>query len=140
MCHSRPVITTAALRYNRPMEQVSKTLQRIMAQALKRLPPENFRSRMGLCRRSAVAEKTRVLGCNLCDEKQTLVVEVPDANWRAQLYAMAPQFLARLNQFIRIERIEFKLAARRIAKPVDYRSRSGIELPCTRCEAATAKL
>ncbi len=31
----------APLRYNRPMEQVSSTLQRIMAQALKRLPPEN---------------------------------------------------------------------------------------------------
>jgi hypothetical protein len=43
-------------------------------------------------------------------EKQTLLVEVPDANWRAQLYAMAPQFVARLKPFLGIERIEFKLA------------------------------
>ncbi len=93
------------------MERVSNTLQRIMAEALRRLPPEQLpEAAWDFAAGKAVAEKTRVLGCNLCDEKQTLVVEVPDATWRAQLYAMAPQFLARLNQFIRIERIEFKLA------------------------------
>jgi hypothetical protein len=54
----------------------------------------------------AVAEKTRVLAF----ETQTLVVEVPDPNWRTQLYSMAPQFLARINPFLRIERIEFQLA------------------------------
>jgi mannitol-1-phosphate/altronate dehydrogenase len=98
------------------MEQVSNTLQRIIAQALQRLPAEELpAAAWDFAAGKAVAEKTRVLGCNLvCDssgEKQTLVVEVPDATWRAQLYAMTPQFLARLNQFIRIERIEFKLAS-----------------------------
>jgi predicted nucleic acid-binding Zn ribbon protein len=89
------------------MERVSNTLQRIMVQALKRLPPEQLpAAAWDFAAGKAVAEKTRVLGC----EKETLMVEVPDANWRAQLYAMAPQFLARLNPFIRIERIEFKLA------------------------------
>jgi predicted nucleic acid-binding Zn ribbon protein len=89
------------------MERVSSTLQRIMVQALKRLPPEQLpEAAWDFAVGRAVAEKTRVLSC----EKETLVVEVPDANWRAQLYAMTPQFLARLNQFIRIERIEFKLA------------------------------
>jgi hypothetical protein len=97
------------------MERVSNTLQRIMAEALRRLPPEQLpEAAWDFAAGKAVAEKTRVLGCNLgcnlCDEKQTLVVEVPDATWRAQLYAMSPQFLARLNPFIRIERIEFKLA------------------------------
>ena len=92
------------------MEQVSNTLQRIMAEALKRLPAEQLpEAAWEFAAGRAVAEKTRVLGCNLCDGKQTLLVEVPDANWRVQLYAMAPQFLARLNPFIRIERIEFKL-------------------------------
>jgi predicted nucleic acid-binding Zn ribbon protein len=89
------------------MEQVSKTLQRIMAQVLERLPAEQLpAAAWDFAAGNAVAEKTRVLGC----EKGILLVEVPDANWRAQLYAMTPQFLARLNQFTRIERIEFKLA------------------------------
>jgi predicted nucleic acid-binding Zn ribbon protein len=89
------------------MEQVSNTLQRIMVQALKRLPPEQLpAAAWDFASGKAVAEKTRVLGC----EKETLVVEVPDPNWRTQLYAMSPQFLARLNQFMRIKRIEFKLA------------------------------
>ena len=82
-------------------------MQRIMVQALKRLPPEELpAAAWDFAAGKAVAEKTRVLSC----EKETLVVEVPDANWRAQLVAMAPQFLARLNQFIRIERITFKPA------------------------------
>jgi predicted nucleic acid-binding Zn ribbon protein len=89
------------------MERVSDTLQRIMVQALKRLPPEQLpAAAWDFAAGKAVADKTRVLGC----EDGTLVVEVPDANWRAQLYAMAPQFLSRLNQFTRIEHIEFKLA------------------------------
>jgi Dna[CI] antecedent, DciA len=93
------------------MEQVSSTLQRIMAEALKRLPPEQLpQAAWDFAAGRAVAEKTRVLGCSLCGEKQTLLVEVPDATWRTQLYAMTPQFLARLNPFIRIERIEFKIA------------------------------
>ncbi len=89
------------------MERVSNTLQRIMAQALRKLPAQQLpQAAWDFAAGRAVAAKTRVLASEL----QTLVVEVPDANWRAQLYAMAPQFLARLNQFIRIERIEFKLA------------------------------
>jgi predicted nucleic acid-binding Zn ribbon protein len=89
------------------MERVSNTLQRIMAQTLKRLPAEQLpEAAWDFAVGRVVAEKTRVLLC----EKETLVVEVPDATWRAQLYAMAPQFLARLNPFIKIKRIEFKLA------------------------------
>ena len=94
------------------MERVSNTLQRIMAEALQRLPPEQLpEAAWNFAAGKAVAEKTRVLGCDLSGEKKILVVEVPDATWRAQLYAMTPQILARLNPFIRIERIEFKLAA-----------------------------
>ncbi len=89
------------------MERVSNTLQRIMADALKRLPPEQLpQAAWDFAAGSAVAHKTRVLGC----ENKILIVEVPDPTWRTQLYAMASQFLARLNPFIRIERIEFKLA------------------------------
>lgn len=93
------------------MEKVSNTLQRIMAQTLKRLPPEQLpQAAWDFAAGRAVAEKTRVIACTLSDGKQTLLVEVPDANWRAQLYAMAPQFMARLIPFLGIERIEFKLA------------------------------
>jgi hypothetical protein len=89
------------------MEQVSNTLQRIMAQALKNLPAQQLpQAAWDFAAGRAVAERTRVLAFEL----QTLVIGVPDANWRAQLYAMAPQFLARLNPFMRIERIKFELA------------------------------
>ena len=93
------------------MERASSTLQRIVAQAIKRLPPEQLpQAAWDFAAGRAVAEKTRVLDCEKSGEKKILLVEVPDANWRAQLYAMAPQFLSRLNQFVPIERIEFKLA------------------------------
>jgi predicted nucleic acid-binding Zn ribbon protein len=93
------------------MEQVSNTLQRIMAQALKRLPPEQLpQAAWDFAAGRAVAEKTRVIAY----EKQTLLVEVPDANWRAQLYAMAPQFLARLNQFIRLSASNSNSRARKL--------------------------
>ncbi len=86
-------------------------MQRIMAETIRRLPPEQLpQAAWDFAAGRAVAEKTRVLGCHLRGEKQTLLVEVPDATWRAQLYAMAPQFLARLNQFVPVERIEFTLA------------------------------
>lgn len=89
------------------MERVTNTLQRIMVEALKRVPPEQLpAAAWDYAAGSAVSEKTRVLGF----EKETLVVEVPDPNWRTQLYAMSPQFLARLNQIVRIRRIEFILA------------------------------
>jgi len=99
------------LRYNRAMEQASGILQRIMdetvAQTLKRLPPEELpQAAWDYAAGHAVAEKTRVVGC----EGKTLRVEVADATWRAQLSAMAPQYLARLRPYLAVERIEFQLA------------------------------
>jgi predicted nucleic acid-binding Zn ribbon protein len=89
------------------MERASNTLQRIMIQAIKSLPPEKLpAAAWDFVAGKAVAKKTRVIGC----EKQSLVIEVPDNNWRTQLYAMVPQFLAQLNRFTRIDRIEFKIA------------------------------
>jgi len=89
------------------MEQASSTLQRIMAQALGRLPAEQLPQAVwDFAAGRAVAEKTRVLAF----ECRTLVIEVPDATWRAQLGAMAAQFLARLNQVTRVDGIDFRLA------------------------------
>jgi hypothetical protein len=99
------------------MERVAKTLQRIMVETLRNLPPEQLpEAAWDFAAGNTVAEKTRVLSC----ESATLVVEVPDANWRAQLYSMAPQFLARLNPILRIERLEFKLAGPQDERRVDF--------------------
>ena len=93
------------------MEQAAGILQRIMAetvaQTLKRLPPEELpQAAWDYAAGQAVAEKTRVLGC----KGKTLRVEVPDANWRMQLYSMAPQYVARLQPYLAVERIEFEIA------------------------------
>jgi predicted nucleic acid-binding Zn ribbon protein len=89
------------------MERVANTLQRIMVEALKRLPAEQLpEAAWDYAAGTAVAEATRVLGC----VEGTLFVEVPDPTWRAQLYAMASQFLARLNRILPVARLEFKLA------------------------------
>jgi predicted nucleic acid-binding Zn ribbon protein len=92
------------------MEQASSTLQRIMAQTLERLPAEQLPQAVwDFAAGRAVAEKTRVLAF----ENRVLLIEVPDATWRAQLGAMALQFLARLNQVTRVEGIDFQLAGAR---------------------------
>ena len=78
-----------------------------MAEAMKKVPAEQLPEvAWDFAAGRTVAEKTRVLGC----EDETLMVEVPDANWRTQLYSMVPQLVARLNQITRVKRIEFKLA------------------------------
>jgi hypothetical protein len=97
------------------MEQAAGILQRIMAetvaQTLKRLPPEELpQAAWDYAAGQAVAEKTRVLGCEESREGKTLRVEVADANWRTQLCAMAPQYVARLRPYLAVERIEFQLA------------------------------
>jgi predicted nucleic acid-binding Zn ribbon protein len=98
------------------MERVSNTLKRIMAQALTRLPPAQLpEAAWDFAAGKAVSERTRFLSC----ENKSLIIEVPDANWRAQLYSMAPQLLSQINQFIRVERIEFKLA-----RPQDEKRKS----------------
>ena len=95
------------------MEQASGILQRIMddavAQTLKRLPPEDLpQAAWDYAAGHAVAQKTRVVGC----AGKALQVEVADATWRAQLSAMAPQYLARLQPYLAVERIEFVVAGR----------------------------
>jgi len=79
-----------------------------MAEALKRLPPEELpAAAWDFAAGPGVAAKTRVIQC----ESGLLAIEVPDATWRAQLKAMAPQFLARLNLYIPVKQIEFRIAS-----------------------------
>ena len=42
-----------------------------------------------------------------------LRVEVPDKNWRAELSAFAPQYIAAYQQVARVEKIEFVIAGER---------------------------
>ena len=89
------------------MERASRTLQKIMAQAIDRVPVEERpAAAWSFAAGDKVAARTRVLYCR----ENVLTVQVPDATWRAQLMAMAPQFLSHIRQFAPIERIEFQLA------------------------------
>jgi predicted nucleic acid-binding Zn ribbon protein len=94
------------------MEIARHTLQKIMADTLKRLPPEQVPlAAWEIASGKAVAEKTRAL--SFADG--VLSVEVPDATWRSQLGSMTNQFLSQLNQYSsqRIERLEFVIAGKK---------------------------
>lgn len=94
------------------MDPARITLQKIMADTLKRLPPEQAPQAVWeFTAGKAVAEKTQVLGF----AAGVLTVEVPDATWRAQLSGMSHQFLGQLNQYSaqRIERLEFVVAGKK---------------------------
>lgn len=89
------------------MERASRTLQQIMAQAIARVPDEERPAvAWSFAAGDRVAARTRVLSC----QGKVLTVQVPDATWRAQLMAMAPQYLSHLRQFTPVDRIEFQLA------------------------------
>lgn len=91
------------------MEIARNTLQKIVADTLKRLPAEQVPlAAWEFAAGKAVAEKTRAL--RFADG--VLVIEVPDATWRSQLSSMTNQFMSQLNQYSsqRIERLEFVIA------------------------------
>ncbi len=94
------------------MDPARNTLQKIVAETLKRLPTEQAPAAVWeFAAGKAVAEKTKVVGFT----EGVLTVEVPDATWRAQLMGMSHQFLSQLNQYSaqRIERVEFVVAGKK---------------------------
>lgn len=94
------------------MDLARNTLQKIVADALNRLPAEQVPlAAWEFAAGKAVAEKTRAL--RFADG--VLTVEVPDATWRGQLQSMAPHFLSMLNQYSgqRIERLELVVSGRK---------------------------
>ena len=94
------------------MEPARNTLQKIVAETLKRMPAEQVPlAAWEFAAGKAVAEKTRAL--QFADG--VLTIEVPDATWRAQLGSMTHQFLSQLNQYSsqRIDRLEFVLAGKK---------------------------
>jgi Dna[CI] antecedent, DciA len=88
------------------MEQVGAGLERIVAGSLRRSPAgEGPLLAWALACGHAVAGRTRAI-----DFAQGILrVEVPDAGWRSELQALAPQYLAVLNRFVTesVRRIEF---------------------------------
>ena len=94
------------------MDLARNTLQKIVADTLKRLPPEQVPlAAWEFAAGKAVAEKTRALAF----AGGVLTVEVPDATWRGQLGSMTNQFLSQLNQYSsqRIERLDFVIAGKK---------------------------
>ncbi len=94
------------------MEHTRSTLQKVIVQALNRLPPEQVPlAAWEFVAGGTVSAKTRPLSF----AEGVLTVEVPDTAWRTQLRDMAGQYVASLNQYSgqRIERVEFVLATQR---------------------------
>jgi hypothetical protein len=89
------------------MERARDGLQKIMVEAIRRAPAAEA-PLLGwpLACGAAVAARTRALAYN----DGLLRVEVPDAAWRNELLALVPQYLATLNQFAKVKRIEFVTA------------------------------
>src|ERR1700686_215781 len=90
----------------RAMEQVGAGLEKIVAGSLRRSPAgQGPLLAWALACGQAVAARTRAVEF----AGGILRVEVPDAGWRAELQALAPQYLAVINRYVSesVKRIEF---------------------------------
>ena len=90
----------------RAMEKVGAGLEKIVAGSLRRAPAgQGPLQAWALACGQAVAARTRAV-----DFAQGILrVQVRDAGWRAELQALAPQYLAVINRFVAesVTRIEF---------------------------------
>jgi hypothetical protein len=95
----------------RAMEQVGPGLEKIVAGSLRRAPAgQGPVLAWALACGHVVAGRTQAL-----DFAQGILrVEVPDAGWRAELQALAPQYLAVINRYTAesVKRIEFVITQR----------------------------
>src|ERR1700730_15136015 len=90
----------------RAMEQVGAGLEKIVAGGLRRAPAgQGPVLAWAVACGHAVAARTRALDF----VQGVLRVEVPDWGWRAELQALAPQYLAVINRYVGegVKRIEF---------------------------------
>jgi hypothetical protein len=90
------------------MRTIGSGLQKIMADAVRRLPPEESPLlAWPLACGSDLAEKTRALRF----VAGVLTVEVPDAGWKSQLFSLSLQYKSLLKSYTgqEIERIDFVL-------------------------------
>jgi len=94
----------------RELEPAGTGLDKVVAQSL-RLAPAGSAPLLAwpvVCG-SAVAQRTRALAA----EGGILRVEVPDAEWKAELQSLAPRYLAAMQGYApdAVRRIEFVIAA-----------------------------
>ena len=100
------------------MEPIGTGLEKIVSSSLRRAPAgEGPVLAWPLACGSVVAARTRALDFS----KGILRVEVPDRSWRAELQALAPQYLGVINKCVAedVERVEFVVADEkpRLSKP-----------------------
>src|SRR2546423_7791997 len=94
---------------NRPMEHAAVGLEKIVTNALRRVPgKEAPLLAWSLACGRLVGERTRAMAFS----EGILRVVVPDANWRAELKALAPQYVAVINRYVSesVKRTEFVVA------------------------------
>ena len=91
------------------MQQAGAGLEKIVTNSLRRVPREQapVLAWPVVCG-SAVAERTRAAGF----AEGILTVEVGDPGWKHELQALAPRYLAAINQYVgqSVRRIEFVVA------------------------------
>ncbi len=92
--------------YEKEMEPARGTLQKIVAELIRRVPPEQapLMAWQFVCGKT-VAERTEALEFT----DGVLKVRVPDAAWRTQLADMMPHYLQLLRQYTgqKIDRLDF---------------------------------
>jgi predicted nucleic acid-binding Zn ribbon protein len=99
----------------RALEQVGAGLEKIVAGSLRRTPSgQGPLLAWALACGHAVAVRTRAV-----DFAQGILwVEVPDTGWRAELQALAPQYLAVINRYVTesVKRIEFVIGGKEFVR------------------------
>lgn len=99
----------------RAMEQVGAGLEKIVSGSLRRAPAgQGPLLAWALACGHAVAARTRADAF----VQGVLRVEVPDAGWRAELQALAPQYLAVINRYVAesVKRIEFVVGSKELPR------------------------
>jgi hypothetical protein len=99
----------------RAMEQVGAGLEKIVAGSLRRSPAgQGPLLAWALACGQAVAARTSAVEF----AGGILRVEVPDAGWRAELQALAPQYLAVINRYVAesVKRIDFVIVDKAAAE------------------------
>ncbi len=94
---------------NRPMQPVAVGLQSIVTRSLRQAAPgEAPLLAWPLACGNSVSKRTRALEF----AEGILRVEVPDMGWRTELQAIAAQYLAILNRYVKesVKRIDFVIA------------------------------
>ena len=93
---------------NRWLEHAAAGLERVVARSLDHAPPADAPLlAWPLACGHAVAARPRALDC----AEGVLRVEVPDAAWRNELQTLAPRYLAAINRYVSVKRIEFVVPA-----------------------------